>query len=143
MLGSLLICVVIIALKFLCVTSVALGGTPTISSGGYTWYSIVLQKGDTRSVSISTDGNPVDVMVMDSENFSDYKVAAECDCIKNREWTVLQSGDRITQWADTFKAPKHDRYYFVIDNTNVPTGGANAKKPVKVNVNIVKPQNID
>ena len=91
-----------------------------------------MKQGDMKKISLITDGSPIDLMVMDSANFKIYEEDEKNPKLKNtwQSWNQLS----IINTEYPLTAPSDDTYYFVLDNTNYPSLGANAKKNVNVAV---------
>jgi len=99
-----------------------------LPEASYEYQMFTLAKGDKVKVAVSTDGAPIDLLVMDSANFGIYENTNPTPD------TVRYSGLRnIIKDDYTFVAPQLDTYYFVFDNSYWPKTGSNAKKNVAVN----------
>ena len=104
--------------------------TELIGSGKYWYYYIPLKSGDMIQTTVITDGSPIDLMVMSSTEFKKYQTAISSPPGRWNSWSDLD----IVKDQYSFTAPSDDTYYFVLDNTNSPTGGAYAKKALNVDV---------
>jgi len=104
--------------------------TELIGNGNYWYYYIPLKYGDRIRTTASTDGSPIDLMVMRSTEFKKYQASISSHTGKWNAWNDLN----IVNDQYDFTAPSDDTYYFVLDNTNSPTDGAYAKKAVNVAV---------
>jgi hypothetical protein len=106
--------------------------TVQIQNGHYRNYWFDMKKGDMKKISVATDGSPIDLMVMDSSNFKIYDNLQQNPNVKG----TWQAWNRLSIINDEYilTAPADDTYYFVLDNTDNPSGGANAKKNVNVAV---------
>jgi len=102
--------------------------TQLIGSGNYWYYYIPLKSGNIIQTTVSTDGSPIDLMVMSSADFKKYQAAISSPPGNWNSWSDLN----IANDQYSFTAPYDDTYYFVLDNTNSPTEGAYAKKAVTV-----------
>jgi len=102
--------------------------TKTIGNGMYWYYYIPLKSGDQIRATISTDGSPIDLMVMDSTDFKSYMAAVSSPPGNWNAWNDLN----IVNDEYDFTASYDDTFYFVLDNTNSPTDGAYAKKSVNI-----------
>ena len=109
------------------------GGQSTVQipNNGYKAYPIYMKEGSSEKISIATDGNPIDLMVMDSLNYGIYSTL-----FKNQVQGALQARNdlRIIKDEYTFTAPTDSTYYFVLDNTKFPANGAFSGNNVNVNV---------
>jgi hypothetical protein len=99
-----------------------------IPAGHYESYSTILSPGAEVNITISTNGSPVDVMVMDSANYGKYVTALN----GGGKWQNFVSEKSIVRKSFEFIAPGTDRYYVIVDNTRSPEGGAEAGEDVNV-----------
>lgn len=98
-----------------------------LSEASYEYLEFTLAKGEKVKVTMSTDGAPIDFLIMDSSNFNVYENTNPTPD------TVRYSGLRsVIKDEYTFVAPQYDTYYFVFDNSYWPKTGSNAKKNVWV-----------
>ncbi len=104
--------------------------TETIVNGNYWYYYIPLKSGNQIQTTVSTDGSPIDLMVMHSAEFKKYQASISSPSGTWNAWNDLN----IVNDKYSFTAPSDDTYYFALDNTNSPTDGAYAKKTVNVAV---------
>lgn len=103
--------------------------TVLIPDGGYHYFYQTLDEGNIVKISVSTNGPPVDVMIMDEANFDTYQNSMyEGQTIE--AWYILN----IVRDDYTFTAPEYGKYYFVIDNTRFPLSGASSGSDAKVQV---------
>ena len=103
--------------------------TELIGSGNYWYYYIPLKSGNMIQTTVSTDGSPIDLMVMSSTDFKKYQTAMSSP--QSGTWNAWNDLNIVNDQY-SFTAPSDDTYYFVLDNTNSPTAGAYAKKAVNV-----------
>lgn len=110
--------------------------TKVVPDGYYQSYSMVMSPGDGVDVSVSTDGSPVDVMMMDSANFGKYVTAINNP--KGGTWDNYVNDKSVDSQVNfSFVASDTDRYYVIVDNTKSPVGGAYANKNVTVHTLIM------
>ncbi len=102
----------------------------TVPKGYYQYYSMIMNPGIVVNVSVSTNGSPVDIMVMDSDNFGKYVSAV--NSLTGGTWDTYDSEKSVVNESFRFIAPGTDRYYIIIDNTRSPEGGAYAGEDVNV-----------
>ena len=102
----------------------------TVPKGYYQYYSMIMDPGIKVNVSVSTNGSPVDIMVMDSDNFGNYVSAV--NSLTGGTWKTYDSEKSVVNESFGFISPGTDRYYIIIDNTKSPDGGAYAGKDVDV-----------
>jgi ribosomal protein L32 len=103
--------------------------TVLIGDGGYHYFYQTLDKGDSVKIVVSTNGPPVDLLIMDEANFYKYENSfSEGEVID--AWYILN----IVQDDYSFTAPVYGDYYFLIDNTPFPLSGASSGKDAKVQV---------
>ena len=110
-----------------------------IPAGGYQSYPIELEKGQRLILHSHVENGPADVMVIYKDYLDQYKnentsnasygYAAPYACLTSKK--VTNSED-----ANSFYAPWEGTYYLIIDNTNKPFGGAEAKKTIKATVTV-------
>ena len=113
--------------------------SPQVDVDYYVSYSAIIDEGALLTVSIRTDGNAVDLFLMDSADFDDYQA------FMNEQETgfyhyVDGSATNVVQKKYTFIIPETDRYYIVIDNgfTDIE-GEAYAGVPVNVHIRVTTP----
>ena len=103
--------------------------TVLIKDGGYHYFYQTLDKGDIVKIVISTNGPPVDLLIMDEANLNKYEdSSSEGEFID--AWYILN----IVRDDYTFTAPLYGDYYFLIDNTQFPPSSASSGKDAKVQV---------
>lgn len=102
----------------------------TVPKGYYQYYSMIMDPGIKINVSVSTNGSPIDVMVMNSQNFGDYVSAV--NSLSGGTWETYDSEKSVVNDSFKFISPGTDRYYIILDNTRSPEGGAYAGKDVDV-----------
>jgi len=103
--------------------------TVLIRDGGYHYFYQTLDKGDIVKIVISTNGPPVDLLIMDEANFNKYENSiSEGEFID--AWYILN----IVRDDYSFTAPVYGDYYFLLDNTRFPLSGASSGKDAKVQV---------
>lgn len=96
-----------------------------LTQASYEYQEFTLAKGEKVKVAVSTDGAPIDLLIMDSSNFNVYENT------NPTPETVRYAGlKNIIKDEYTFVAPQYDTYYFVFDNSYWPKSGSNAKKNV-------------
>ncbi|MDY6964804.1 MAG: PGF-CTERM sorting domain-containing protein [Halobacteriota archaeon] len=106
----------------------------------YVSYSAIIDEGTLITVTIRTDGSPVDLFLMDSTDFGDYQA------FMNEQKTSFYyymdgSATNVVQKRYTFTVPETDRYYIVIDNafTEIEEE-AYAGVPVNVHIRVTTPE---
>jgi len=106
-----------------------------IEEGQYwTLFLSGLSSGDDIDVEIDvTEGGNVDVMIMDSINFNSFKDASNAGY---GEWMNIKLVKNTKGTSISVSAPEDGDYYVVIDNTDVPSGGASPSGYVDVTVDI-------
>ena len=109
--------------------------TPHVDVGSYQYYSAIIHEGTTLTVSIRTDGSPVDLFLMDSAGFDEYQSVQNSQAT-TFNYYVAGSSLNVVQKTYAFTVPDSDRYYIVIDNTATPDNGAYAGVPVNVHVKV-------
>lgn len=96
-----------------------------------------IQAGDVLNVDIEvTKGGPVDILLMDSQDYVNYLRAAESEKGGTFKYYVDGSSDNIKRKTYSFAFPKSGDYYLIIDNTNSPLKGANPTGDVDVHEKI-------
>jgi hypothetical protein len=106
----------------------------TIPDGYYWYYYIPLKSGDHIRATFSTDGSPLDLMIMGSTDFGKYKSSFSSSQVTWFAWNDLN----IVKDQYNFVAKSDDTYYFVFDNTKSPTNGAYAGKDVNLAATFIK-----
>jgi len=105
--------------------------TVQIQNNYYRYYAFEMKEGGVEKISVVTDGNPIDLMVMDSSNFNTYT-----NIEHTNEPGTWYSWNHLSVINDqqTLTAPTDGTYYFVLDNTRYPSNGAYAGTNVNVAV---------
>jgi hypothetical protein len=106
--------------------------TRTIGFDGYS-IMILYQATDTSSLAYSFTvdlGTAVDVLVLDQENFASYIVKESFEYLPG---TVL---NELSGAASEYTTNSGSLYYVVIDNTNLPAGGATPTGSVTVSFSV-------
>jgi len=100
----------------------------TVYSDEYMSYSARLDKGDTITISVTTDGSPIDLFLMNAQDFDEYKNT------QSRHVTYYVAGSALNVVSKTYTltVPESNTYYIVADNTETPEGGAYAGYDVNV-----------
>ena len=106
--------------------------TTTVGSDEYLYYSAIFYEGATITVSVSTDGAPIDVFLMDAQDFDEY----EDEKSDHIHYYIDGSALKIVKKRYTWMVPETNTYYIVIDNTIAPDAGANPSRSVNVKVAI-------
>lgn len=88
----------------------------------------------TLQVSLKTDGNPVDLVVLDEENFKIFDAGVSSGTFKN--FRTVGSNPSVIETTQTYTLPKKDRYYVVIENSDFLPNGADAGQGVKYSITI-------
>jgi len=109
--------------------------TSQVGVGYYMHYSAIIHEGTTLTVSIRTDGSPVDLFLMDSADFDEYQ-SMQSGHATTFNYYVAGSSLNVIQKTYAFTVPDSDRYYIVIDSTATPDNGAYAGVPVNVHVKV-------
>ena len=109
--------------------------SPRVDVGYYRYYSATIGEGATLTVSIRTDGSPVDLFLMDSADFDEYQ-SVQSGQATTFNYYVGGSSLNVVQKTYAFTVPDADRYYIVIDSTAAPDNGAYAGVPVNVHVKV-------
>jgi hypothetical protein len=104
--------------------------TTTMYADEYMSYSERLDKGDTITISVTTDGSPIDLFLMNAQDFDEY------ESMQTRYITYYVDGSalHVVSKTYTWTVPESDTYYIVADNTDIPDGGAYAGRAVNVHV---------
>jgi len=112
--------------------------SPRVDVDHYVYYSALISEGTTLTVSIRTDGEPVDLFLMDSAGFDEYQALMQGQT-ETFHYYVKGSAKNVVQKSYTFTIPKTDRFYIVIDNTLTGIEGeAYAGVPVNVHVKVTE-----
>jgi len=102
----------------------------TVYSDGYESYSARLDKGDVRTISVTTDGSPIDLFMMNAQDFDEYENAQS----GHITYYVAGSALNVVSKTYTLTVPESNTYYIVADNTETPDGGAYAGYDVNVHM---------
>jgi len=109
--------------------------TPQVDVDMSWYYSVIAPEGAPLTVSMRTDGNAVDLFLMNSADFDEYQ-SVQSGPATTFNYYVDGSSLNVVQKTYTFTVPNADRYYIVIDNTATPDNGAYAGVPVNVHVKV-------
>lgn len=110
--------------------------TVAIPKGYYQYESVVMNAYTTVSVDVSTDGNGITFMIMDSGNFNKYSQSMASG--DQGVWNNYIDDNSIVQKTYTFKAPSTDRYYFIMDNTGRTLGSVSPSGSVNVHITMTE-----
>lgn len=88
----------------------------------------------TLKVSLNTDGSPVDLLVLDDDNYKTFEKGftsgSQCS------FKSLGSEHSIIKTTKTYTLSKEDRYYVVIENADFLTNGAHAGHGVRYSIKV-------
>jgi hypothetical protein len=88
----------------------------------------------TLKVSINTDDSPVDLLVLDKDN---YKIFDKGFTSGNKcSFKTIGSEHSIIKTTKTYTLLKKDRYYVVIENADFLTNGAHAGHGVRCSIKV-------
>ena len=107
--------------------------TTTVYADEYMSYSVRLDKGDTITISVTTDGSPVDLFLMNAQDFDEYE-SVQTGYEEIFTYYVAGSALHVVSKTYTWEVPESNTYYIVADNTDAPDGGAYAGRAVNVHV---------
>ena len=96
-------------------------------------YELMGEKGACFNIEIRTDGSPIDILLLDTENYNIYGNAFENDILHS--WKGVAYRDIVSK-KFSFTLPKSGTYYMVIENSRFIKNGADAKRNVNVAVRI-------
>lgn len=104
--------------------------TTTVYWDEYLFYPVRLDKGDLITISMTTDGSPIDLFLMNAQDFDEY------DRVQTGYVTYYVEGSalHVVSKTYTWTVPESNTYYIVADNTDAPDGGAYAGRAVNVHV---------
>jgi len=105
-----------------------------IAANAYWGKSFEGNEGDTIYVAVYTDV-PVDILLMDFNDFGEYKAVVQGE---RDTFTYYNAGSKmsVTQFEYSFVLPDDTTYYILIDNTQVPDGGAYCEDGVIVGLGV-------
>ena len=110
--------------------STILDETTTVYWDGYMSYSARLGKGDAITIGVTTDGSPIDLFLMNAQDFDEYE-SMQTGYIT---YYVDGSALHVVSKTYTWTVPESNTYYIVADNTDAPDDGAYAGYDVNVHV---------
>lgn len=108
--------------------------TTTVYSDEYLSYSNRLDGGTTITIGVWTDGNPVDLFLMDAQDFDEYESVQQTWEAETFSYYVAGSALHVVSKTYTWVVPESNTYYIVVDNTEAPDDGAYAGRAVNVHV---------
>jgi len=109
--------------------------TTTVYSDEYKSCSARLDKGDTITISVTTDGSPIDLFLMNAQDFDEYE-SMQTGYGETFTYYVAGSALQVVSKTYTLTVPESNTYYIVADNTDAPDDGAYAGYDVNVHVGI-------
>lgn len=110
--------------------------TTTVYPDEYLSYSNRLDGGTTITIGVWTDGNPVDLFLMDAQDFDEYESVQQTWAAETFSHYVAGSALHVVSKTYTWVVPESNTYYIVVDNTEAPDDGAYAGRAVNVHVRI-------
>jgi hypothetical protein len=100
-------------------------------------YELSGEQGDRFSIEIKTDGAPIDILILDTENFTKYNKSFTNDVYGN--WNGVINRDIVSK-EFSFSLPTSGTYYLrfrqVLENSQFTSNGADAKRSVNVAIRI-------
>lgn len=109
--------------------------TTTVKSDYYMYYSVLFYEGATVTVNVNTDGAPIDLFLMDAQDFDEYQdMQNEQSGVNEFNYYVAGSSMNVVKKRYTWVVPETNTYYIVVDNTIQPEGGADPRRSVNVHV---------
>jgi hypothetical protein len=90
-----------------------------------------LPEGENLTIQFESSNYPVDVFIFSEEGKAAYEWA-----VKHDSGQAASYFRRVRTRQDTFRwePPDHRRYYFAVDNTDFPDGGANGSRSTTISV---------
>lgn len=107
--------------------------TTTVYSDEYMSYSVRLDMGDTITISVTTDGSPIDLFLMNAQDFDEFE-NMQTGYGETFTYYVAGSALNVVSKTYTLTVPESNTYYIVADNTETPDDGAYAGYDVNVHV---------
>lgn len=128
----------LIMLSSTALAQINLDETKSINEDMYNEISLTgIKAGDVLDVNIQvTSGDAVDVLLMKSADYVNYLTAAQSEQGGVFNYYVEGSSNSVKSKTYSFTFPEDGEYYLVIDNTIIPSGGANPTGPVDVRAKI-------
>ncbi|NIA10313.1 MAG: hypothetical protein GWP10_11455 [Nitrospiraceae bacterium] len=108
--------------------------TTTVHPDEYLSYSNRLDGGTTITIGVWTDGNPIDLFLMDAQDFDEYESVQQTWEVETFSYYVAGSALHVVSKTYTWAVPESNTYYIVVDNTDAPDDGAYAGRAVNVHV---------
>ena len=109
--------------------------TTAVYSDEYKSCSARLDKGDTITISVTTDGSPIDLFLMNAQDFDEYE-SMQTGYGGTFTYYVAGSALHVVSKTYTWTVPESNTYYIVADNTDAPDDGAYSGYDVNVHVMI-------
>lgn len=106
-----------------------------IEPGLYQSLDYRLPGGVTYRISASTNGTPVNILVLDQKNFIEYQQAVGHD---NDKWHALAFISAVVDGSFTYTTPSDDHYYFVWANNVGSADGMGGRQAVSVYVSVAE-----
>lgn len=132
---GLLLVIALVVLTAGCVSQTLWDETAYLEKDYYISYGVdVTDPPVTLEVSLKTDGKPVDLIVLDEENFKLFDAGFSSGTFKN--FRTVGSNPFIIETTETYTLPKKDHYYVVIENSDFLPNGADAGQGVKYSITI-------
>ena len=105
-------------------------------SGSYGYLELTdCEKGYRVRVELETDGEKVDVLLFSGSDYREYRIERSS---RHLSYSFLTEGSRLNaaRLDYVLVIPTDGTYYLVIDNTPIPSGGADSGRKVRVDVRI-------
>jgi hypothetical protein len=96
-------------------------------------YELWGEKGVYFDIEIKTDGAPVDVLILNTENYIKYNKAFTEGI--STKWNGIFHRDIVSK-KFRFTLPESGTYYMIIENSKFTSDGADAKREVNIAVSI-------
>ena len=96
----------------------------------FTGESTTLHAREKITYNVTTDGAPVNVLVLDSKAFEQYRNTTNG---AGASYTALLTRLNVNQVSLSYTVPRDGTYYVVVDNTGSIPGGVDGNQDIRVN----------
>lgn len=103
-----------------------------VEAGSYTTHQIDLNNSTRVKVDVSTDGSPVNVLIVDQQGLDQYRKALSGFAVN---WTPKYKQTNINRTSFNYGGNVSGTYYLIVENAGT-AGGALAPSVVRANVTV-------
>jgi len=109
----------------------------TLEKGTYAYFEMKdYGKGDRISLYLTVKGGNIDILVLESDDYTKYRIESSGDDVK---YSFLTQASRLDtdSISYTFVIPVSGSYYLIFDNTDAPDGGARSNGKIELSFDLL------